>query len=559
MLTDLLVEDLGVIGRAELSFEHGCTALTGETGAGKTMLIVALSLLTGGRADRGFVRGGAAEARVEGRFAAPSGHPAVSLLLQHGVLDSRDLDDGEAELVLSRTVPADGRSGKARINGRIVTISVLRAAGAALIEIAGQHEHQRLGEAAHQRALLDAFAGDEAEALATEVAEGVRSLRRLQDRMEELSASERERSRELDVLEYEIDEIEAAHPSPGERAELEAEASRLENAEVIAGGVARAVDDLHGEGGAHERLSSAAAELQALARYDSSLREIAERIEAAAIEAEEAARDLAGRVGEPEPEALEAVRARLDVLAKLRRKYGDDEEEVMSYLDRARARAEELRSAESDLTELGDVLRRTRAEVEARAARLTDLRAAAAPRLARAVEERLAALAMPDGRFEVLLTPRDLFEGGAETVEMLVSANPGEAPKPVSKVASGGELARISLALSLVTATDRHATMVFDEVDAGVGGEAARAVGKALADLSASTQVMLVTHLPQVAAFADRHYKVTKTTAPGHTEARVEHIEGEARVEELSRMLSGLPDSERAKHHARELLELAGA
>jgi DNA repair protein RecN (Recombination protein N) len=559
MLNELVVEGLGVIEVAELSLDRGCSALTGETGAGKTLLVAALSLLLGGRADRTLVRTEAGEARVEGRFSVPPDHRAVAQLVANGIIDGPAQDDGEIEFVIARTLPSDGRSGKSRINGRLVTVSLLAEIGSSLAEIAGQHEHQRLGAPSRQRALLDAFAGPVATELAERVADAVALAAHAERRATELRATERDRRRELDVLHYEIAEIEKAGVEIGEAARLAIAARRLENAESIASAIAAATGALRSERGADELVAEAAIALRGASSEAPELGALAERLEAAGYELADVADDLARRAVAPDPDALDEVRARQSVLTRLQRKYGEDESEVLAYLERVRARAGEIEAGDDELeTAEGDAAR-LRREADELARELSELRSAAVPEMTRAVVESLEDLAMGGARFEIVIEPRDLYEGGIESVEFLVSANPGEVPRPVTKVASGGELSRIALALHLLTSSSEADTLVFDEVDAGVGGRVAQSVGKALADIAGSTagQVLVVTHLPQVAAFADRHYRIDKTGGGGRTTAVVEEVTGDERIAELSRMLAGLPKSERAREHAQELLDLA--
>ena len=560
MLNELVVEELGVIKRAELILDRGCSALTGETGAGKTLLVAALSLLLGARGDRSLVRTGAPEARVEGHFSIPANHPAADLLVAHGILD-KIAGDNAVELVISRTIPADSRAGKARINGRLATVTLLADVGVTLVEIAGQHEHQRLGSSSHQRSLLDQFAGADSVALAERVADAVAQAAAAAARAADLRASERERSRELDVLRYEINEIESAAIRPGETAELSAEASRLEHAETIAASLHSAAEALRGEGGAEELVAGAAAGLRTAEALDPELTALADRLIATGYELADISDDLIRRSAPPDPDALEEVRTRLAVLARLGRKYGDDEAEVLAYLDRVRRRADELAGLETDLEQTEGTAQELMRVAEDLAERLSAERRSAAPRLARAVEELLGDLALGGATFEVAVEDRPLYEGGREAVEFRVATSDGEALRPVAKVASGGELSRIALALHLLTASESAHTTVFDEVDAGVGGRAAQSVGRALADLARGTggQVLVVTHLPQVAAFADRHFRVNKLDDGGRSTASVEEVFGDERVAELSRMLAGLPKSERAREHAQELLELARA
>ena len=557
MLNELVVEGLGVIDRAELSLERGCCALTGETGAGKTLLVVALSLLLGARAERSIVREGNPQARVEGRFTVDRGHPAVERLRAHGVIEKVEHD--EVEIVVLRTVDVEGKS-RARINGRIVTAAMLEEVGGLLAEIASQHARTRLASSAAARNILDAYAGKAAVALAEEVTAAVRTLARARRRAEELRSGERDRRRELDTLKYEAAEIEAAAPSVGELERLSSDIRRLESAESLAHGLTAARSALHSDGRAGDSLAEAATELRRLASIDAQFLELALRIEAAAVEAADVAGEIASAMTPPDPQLLEQMRDRIAVLTRLRRKYGDDEEAVLEYLDRGRRRTQELESGEFDLATCEEEASSLEERARELASRLSKVRRKAAPKLERAAHRLLVELALDGARVAVAIEERSLYEGGLEAVELRVAANPGETPRPLTKVASGGELARISLALHMLTASQTAETMVFDEVDAGIGGEAAHSVGRTLARLArdSGAQVLVVTHLPQVAAHATTHLLVEKSAAAGRVTATVREVEGDDRVAELSRMLAGLPRSERAREHAQELLEVAG-
>lgn len=557
MLSELTAEGLGVIDDVELSLEPGMTALTGETGAGKTLMVVALSLLCGGRADRTLVRQGARAARVEGRFLVAASHDSVALLRSHGVVDDDPGD--EVEFIVARTVGADGRS-KARINGRMVPVSILSEIGGTLVDIAGQNEHHRLASPAVQRAMLDTFAGRGAVELAAEVSEAVRRAAAAKARLEDLSATARERSRELDVLGFEINEITNSNVRAGESDELSELARRLANAESIARALVAASRALKGEEGAVELIAAARSEIETLTGDDDELGPLGARLEAAGIEVVDIAEELGSRVVAPDPDALESAQQRLAALARLKRKYGDDENEILAYLERARRRRDEIEGHDADVEALTREVESLTVAANDAARRLTELRHAAAARLEVEINKRFEGLALKGARFGVVIESRALYDGGLDHIEFAVAVNPGDEPLPIVKVASGGELARIALALHLVTASTTTPTTVFDEVDEGIGGEAAQSVGRSLAGLAhrARTQVLVVTHLPQVAAFAGHHVRVTKTSKSGRAAATVETVAGEQRVVELSRMLAGMPRSERAREHAVELLELAG-
>lgn len=529
MLLELAVRDLGVIEDVRIVLGPGMTALTGETGAGKTLVVDAIELLVGGRADPIMVRAGAAEAWVEGRFAVPG--PGV---------------DEDEEVILARAIPASGRS-RAYVNGRLATIASLAEWGERLIDLHGQHAHQSLLAPAIQRAALDRFAGIDLDTLRVARAR----VRELDDQLAALGGDERARARELDLLRFQIDELaSAAITGPEEDAELDAEESALADAVAHQEAAAVAGQALTGEGGAADALGIAIAALAGrspFAAHESRLRMLVAELADVAREVRDA-----GEAISEDPERLDVVRRRRQLLHDLRRKYGDALQDVLAFGDDAAARLAELEQHDRRAAEL-DEARSAAVEAVARAAaEVARERHAAAPALAEAVQGHLVALAMPRARVAVEVAGHS----PADDVAILLAANPGSGPLPLAKIASGGELARAMLALRLVL-TAGPPTLVFDEVDAGIGGEAAVAVGGALTALGATHQVMVVTHLPQVAAFADAHVRVTKETGEDHTVARIEQLDDAHRVVELSRMLSGEPDSQTARDHAEELLASA--
>lgn len=538
MLVELAVRDLGVIAELRLLLGEGMTVVTGETGAGKTMVVDAIELLVGGRADPMLVRTGAEEAWVEGRFVRPPGADG-------------DLPE---EVVLARAIPRSGRS-RAYVDGRLATVSELATIGARLVDLHGQHAHQSLLHPAAQREALDRFAGvDLARLRAARVA-----VRDLLEELERLGGDERTRAREIDLLRYQVDEIEAAAiEGPDEDERLEAEEDQLADAAAHREAAAAAVTALSGDGGGalDEAVSAGDALGVALAAV-AGRRPFAaaeERLRAVAAEVADIAAEIrgAGEAIEDDPERLEAVRERRQLLRELRRKYGETLADVIAEGERLRARLAELEGYEKRAAELDAELARARAEEAAAAAEVAAARRAAAPELAARIQENLAELAMPKARVEVEVRGDD----PGDDVEILLAANPGAPPLPLAKVASGGELARTMLALRLVL-TEAPPTLVFDEVDAGIGGQAAVAVGRALARLGRQHQVLVVTHLPQVAAYADAQVRVAKHTDDATTVSEVAVLDHEERVVELSRMLSGQPDSDAARRHAAELLATA--
>jgi DNA repair protein RecN (Recombination protein N) len=527
MLAELHVRDLGVIVDLHLLLGPGMTALTGETGAGKTLVVEAIELLVGGRADAVLVRPGAEEARVEGRFVSA---------------------DGEAETVLARAVPRTGRS-RAYVDGRLATAAELADLGKALVDLHGQHAHQSLLSPKAQRGALDQFAGVDLSAL-----HAARDrVRVLDEALAALGGDARARAREVDLLRFQVSELAAAGlGDPDEDLVLEAEEDALADATAHREAAAAAYDALLGDRGA---LDAVGAAVEAIAGRRP-FAEVEGRLRSAQAELAEASADLrqAGDAIVDEPERLDQVRARRRLLRDLCQKYGETLGEVMAFEAEAGTRLAELESHGVRVEALEGERQVAEAAVGKAAATVAATRRRAAPRLAADVEAHLRRLAMPGARLEVAVSG----PGAADDVEFRLAANRGASPLPLAKVASGGELARAMLAARLVL-TDAPPTLVFDEVDAGVGGEAALAVGQALAELAAGHQVLVVTHLPQVAACADHQVVVAKDDRGGQTVASARAVTGPDRVVELSRMLSGQPGSGTARHHAEELLATAAA
>lgn len=540
MLRELHITGLGVIEDLDLEFDPGLNVLTGETGAGKTMITVGLALCLGQRGSATMVRSGAGSARVQARFDATV----------RGDLGGW-AEDGE--LLLARTVGADGKSA-ARIGGQLAPISALVQLASHLVEMHGQHQGLKFLSAAAQTEFLDRFAGSEHLARVRSFRELRGRLLSARTRLEEITALARERERDMDLLAYQIREIESAGVRPGELTELEGEEARLAHAERLLGYAVSAEDVLSAEGRGVDSVLAVAAALREASSLDPKAQELADRSAALAEEASDLARDLRDyREGLVlDPARLDEVHERVAALKALERKYGEGEEGILAYLVQARARFASLASTDEERIGLEKTVEELGAATAHAAAGLTRVRAEAGPRLAAAVEAELRELGMEGATVDVERRPLAEFGStGAEAVEVLFSGGPGQAPLPLSKVASGGELSRTMLACrSVMVDLDDVPTLVFDEVDAGIGGRAAVGVGKRLAALAGSRQVLVVTHLPQIASFADRHIRVEK--ARGRATATV--LEGSERVVELSRMLSGQPESEAAAVHAEELL-----
>jgi DNA repair protein RecN (Recombination protein N) len=541
MLVELAVRDLGVIAELRLVLGRGMAAVTGETGAGKTMVVDAIELLVGGRADPTLVRTGAAEAWVEGRFVRGG--------------SSHDDPDAPDEVVITRAVPRSGRS-RAYVDGRLATAGELADLGARLVDLHGQHAHQSLLHPAAQRDALDRFAEiDLAPLRAARVA-----VHDLVDELARLGGDERARERELDLVRYQVDEIDAASlTGPDEDAELEAEEDVLADAAAHRDAAVAAGTALTGDGelAAADGPSSAADGVGVAVAAIAGRAPFADaegRLRALAAELADIAAEVrsAGEAIDEDPERLEAVRQRRQLLHDLRRKYGETLGEVIAEGDRLRARLAELEGHDARAAQLDGELTEARAAEATEAAAVATARRAAAPALAARIQANLTELAMPKAVVEVAVEGDD----PGDDVEVRLAANPGTPPLPLAKVASGGELARTMLALRLVL-TDAPPVLVFDEVDAGIGGAAAVAVGRALARLGHEHQVLVVTHLPQVAAFADAQVRVAKQSDDATTVSSAALLDDDERVVELSRMLSGQPDSDAARTHAAELLATA--
>jgi DNA repair protein RecN (Recombination protein N) len=544
MLVELHVVDLGIVADLSLVLgaAPGMTAITGETGAGKTLIVEAVELLVGGRADTALVRDGAPEARVEGRFV----HPAT----------------GE-ETVLARVLPRDGRS-RAYVDGRLATVGELAEVGRALVDLHGQHAHQSLLEPAVQRGALDRYAGPAALEARARYRDERAAVRALDAELEALGGDARARAREIDLLRYQVEEITAAGlEDPAEDVALEAEEALLADVVAHRAALAHAYEVL--EGAASDALGDAVAALDGRTPF-AGLAGRLRGVQGELADIEQELRHEVERVDE-DPERVETVRARRHQLHELGRKYGSTLADVIAYGSESAARLAELERYEERAASIE--ARRAEHEAAARVAAeaLTAARQAAAEPLARAIEEHLHELAMPHAVMEVVVEPGEATDDGQDRVVYLLAANPGETARPLARAASGGELSRAMLATRVVL-SEAPPTLVFDEVDAGIGGEAGVAVGRLLQTLGSRHQVLCVTHLAQVAAFAGTQVVVEKTVeqvvaataGPAErTVASASTVDGDARVAELSRMLAGIGDSSHARRHAAELLETAGA
>jgi DNA repair protein RecN (Recombination protein N) len=558
MLLELVVENYAVIERARVRFDRGLNILTGETGSGKSIVVDALGLLFGGRASQDAVRTGAPRARISGVFALPADKGFERLLQSAGI----EAEDGE--LILEREISAEGGS-RAFAGSRPITASLLRDLAPFLGDIHGQHDQQMLFSPAAQLEMLDAFAGSGG--LAAQIEGLYREWKAVVSGIEELERGEQEKLRLLDLWNFQCKEIESADPKPGEDASLEQERKVLQNGarlEDAANTVYAALYDAPESALAQMRLATR--RLDELLRIDPRLEPVREGLAAAVIGVEEASyavRDYLSRL-EANPARLDQVETRLAALDKLRRKYGATIEEVLAFLGQVRAQIVSVETAGERKTALERERSRLEAAYEDVARALSARRKEAARKLEKQVEAELASLAMEGTRFQVAIAGAAWSESGTDAVRFLVSPNLGEEPRPLEKVASGGEISRIALALKTCVASvgpgTGHAaaprTLVFDEVDAGIGGRAAETVGRRLKQLAAGCQVLSVTHLPQIAGFADQHFYVEKRESGGRTVAAIEPLTPGARVREIGRMLSGERLTPEALKHAEQLLKI---
>jgi len=564
MIEEITIRNLGVIGEATLPLGPGFTAITGETGAGKTMVVSALGLLLGERSDASAIRSGSAQAVVEGHWLIDDSGAVADRVRDAG----GDLDDGE--LIISRSISAEGR-GRATVGGRTTPVSVLSEIGGQLVVVHGQSDQIRLRSSTAQRQALDRFAGAE---LATLVAEYQGVFRRWQDNQGELDlliAESERRAREAENLRIATAEIEAAAPRRGEDVELSELADRLTNLEDLRLASAQALAFVSGQSPDESSdettdiaslLDFARRQLEHVAGHDPELPPIVEALTTVGIAVSEISAQLSAYLGGLDSASgreLEAVQERRAELSALVRKYGADVDEVMDYLESSSGRLLELDTDSDRIEQLVEAVAVDQAQVVEIAERLSELRRGYALRLGERVTAELGALAMPNATLTVEVENRDEYGlSGKDRVSILLQPHSGSEPRPIGRGASGGELSRVMLAIEVVIAgNDPVPTFIFDEVDAGVGGAAAIEIGRRLAQLSHSAQVIVVTHLAQVAAFATNHLRVLKDSDGAVTASSVEQLEGEERLTEMARLLSGLETSENALAHARELLDTA--
>jgi DNA repair protein RecN (Recombination protein N) len=558
LIEQINIRDLGVIREAQLDLGPGLTVLTGETGAGKTMVLNALGLLLGSRSDASAVRKGQEQAFVEGRWLLPK--EALDRITASGI----EIEDGE--LLVSRSISSEGRS-KATVSGRSVPVGVLTEIGEHLVVVHGQSDQIRLKSAAAQREALDQFAGAPLAALTDKYAEIYTAWKMAANRLQVLTTESSSRAREADEIRAAVEELTKLDPKSGEDIELSELAERLTHVEELRIAAAAAHEELSSDsfGDSSDALTAigkARRALEQVSNHDPELEKLAEQLKEIGFSLNETAASISSYIAALDNDGaseLEKIQSRRAELSSAMRKYGPTLDEVIAYLETAGSRLLDLDSSDEAIASLTIEEQQLGKQAHDLAEQISAIRTKAAAELSAAVTAELSALAMTGASLDASITRLgELTAHGFDQVALLLSAYPGAEPRPIGKGASGGELSRIMLAIEVVLAKSELApTFIFDEVDAGVGGAAASEVGKRLAMLARNAQVIVVTHLPQVAAFANRHLRVLKSSSADFTATDVVRLEGEQVVEELARMLSGLSESESGRSHAKELLDLA--
>lgn len=568
VLQNLSIYNFALIEEIQVEFEAGLNIITGETGAGKSIMVNALKMLLGGRASTDYIRSGRERAIIEANFNIKQNAKVQNKLEELGI--TYDPKDG---LILTREITHNGNN-CSRINGRIVNLETTRKISQYLIEIHGQHEQQLLFQSREQLNLLDEFAGEKAQALLEELASIYRQLRDKQKEFDELNQDEKERARRIDLLNFQIDEITEANLTRGEMEELLTEKKKISNAEELIKTTGQIYNRLYESDFQQEsiidQLNQFNKDLSNIGEVDGKLKSIIEALTDITYELQEVAYELEDYQAELEfnPKRLNEIEERLQLINKLKRKYGDSIDEILEYRANIQAELEELQSSEVKLQDLEKEIKELKSKYLKVANQLSKIRHEVAENLQEKIMKELKDLSMEKSRFEINLTSQineseelnfnQITAYGIDQVQFLISPNPGEELQPIAKIASGGELSRTMLALKKIIAeVDQVQTLIFDEVDAGIGGRVANLVAEKLAVIAYNRQVICITHLPQIASMADAHYHIAKDTGTDHAKTNLVYLNKEAKIKELSRMLSGNSLTDTTKEHAVEMLELA--
>lgn len=556
MLQALSIKNFAIIDHVSVSFEKGLTVLTGETGAGKSIIIDALHLLVGGRGSSEYVRYGAKKAEIEGLFILEENdHPVYSIASEFGI----EIEEGT--LILRREISDKGKS-ICRINGKFVTISILREIGSTLVDIHSQHENQVLMNDAIHLSLLDQFGGEEIAHALGNYQTIYRKYMQIKEKINELKINEQQIAQRIDLLQFQLNELEQANLKIGEDKELEAERKFLSNFEKIFNALSASYTGLQGENHGLDFLANVLGHLETAADLDEQYQEIYETVANAYYTLEDVANQLRDQLEmlEFNPERLNEIESRLFEINQLKRKYGKEIEEILEYYSKIDEELETLLNREERLEQLQKQLSSIKEDLLIEGQNLTTIRKKWAKKLEDAIHQELKELYMDKTVFHVMFSEdnQDIRKDGLDEVSFYLSTNPGEPLKPLSKIASGGELSRIMIALKTIFTRHQGITsIIFDEVDTGVSGRVAQAIGEKIYQISINSQVLCISHLPQVAAMSDHHLFISKTTEDGRTKTQLTYLNDEEKIEEISRMISGSEITDVTKEHARELLERA--
>ncbi|KRK36646.1 DNA repair protein RecN [Levilactobacillus parabrevis] len=559
MLQELSIKNFAIIDQLDVAFKNGMTVLTGETGAGKSIIIDAVGLLAGGRGSANFVRTGTDKAIIQGSFVFPTGGTT------YRVLDELGIDHDDGSVILQREIHANGRN-TCRVNGMLVNTNTLKRIGETAVDIHGQNEHQELMQPEKHLGMLDEFAGNKVAELREDYTQKYAAYTQLKATLESRRANEKEWAQHLDMLKFQVNEIETAQLQAGEENELVAERDRLDNFQKINDALQQTQVILTGEetsAGANDQIGSAMQSMQAIADFDPAFKQIASSLETAYYALSDAVGDVSSQLDllEWDEGRLDEIERRLDVINQLKRKYGDSEEQVLSYYDKIAAELKQMQSTDETADDLEDRVASQESVLLKLAEKLSKARQEAAKRLEKAIHGELADLYMDKTVFAVHFTrskTQSLMSTGLDHVEFYLRTNPGEAMRPLAKIASGGELSRIMLALKTIFSESQGITsIIFDEVDTGVSGRVAQAIAEKISGIAQASQVLCITHLPQVAAMADHHYFIAKQVVADRTETSLTRLDESSRVDELARMSAGTQVTKLALEHAHELLKLA--
>lgn len=557
MLQELAIHDFAIIDNLALSFQSGMTALTGETGAGKSIIIDAVGLLAGGRGSVDFIRTGASKASLEGLFDAQANPLTESKLQAFGVMDP----DQNDTVLLQRELFRSGRN-VCRVNGHLVNTATLKAIGETLVDIHGQNEHQQLMHSETHLGLLDAFAGDDLLKIRRQYAEVYQNYQRTLQAVKQKQANEQEWAQRLDMLKFQVSEIQSADLQPHEDTDLSTERDRLANFQRINAALQESYALLSDEEvNALDQIGQAMSSMQSIADLDPDFASIADNLQSAYYSLQDVQNDLSKELDDQEFDEgrLDEVEKRLDLFNQLKRKYGETLDEVIAYGKRAAAELNQMEQAETSVEDLDSNLKESQAQLQKLGAALSKRRHAAAKQLTKAIHEQLASLYMDKTVFSVHFTKaKDFRADGLNEAVFYIQTNPGEEAKPLAKIASGGELSRLMLAMKTIFARSEGVTaIIFDEVDTGVSGRVAQAIANKISLIAKRSQVLCITHLPQVAAMADHEYVISKAVHDGRTTTQVNKLTHKARVEEIARMLAGEKITKLTIEHAEELLRMA--